>query len=312
MTGQEVAQCLYKKSQEIIEQEFSALSDKNDFCTQIDLFKIWGYDNVSRKSSLKDLEIAMRVPNVEEMPIHHTTWCIEGDEKLVLNYNANDVYTTYQFLLVTLGKTDNPLYKGKNKIELRQNLQKQFGINVLNVADIRIGEQLMLKLYSNTTGISTYDLKKSGGTPRETINIKDCIPHWANFETPEFNELKQFFENTTIKNGNLKGSISKSIIFHGIQIDYGSGGTHSSCEPGIYEADDEMMILDEDVGSLYPSLAIQLGLYPQHLGPVFKELYDKDIVSVRLAEKRKPKKDRNMVIMEGFKLSANSILNSKF
>lgn len=90
-------------------------------------------------------------------------------------------------------------------------------------------------------------------------------------------------------------------------MDYGTGGLHSCTEPGIYSADDYWMILDEDVGSLYPSLAIQLGLYPEHLGPEFLEIYDKDIVSVRLAEKVKPKKERDMVIMEGFKLSANGI-----
>ena len=48
-------------------------------------------------------------------------------------------------------------------------------------------------------------------------------------------------------------------------------------------------------------------MYPEHLGPEFLEIYDKDIVSVRLAEKKKPKKERNMVIMEGFKLCANGI-----
>jgi len=46
-------------------------------------------------------------------------------------------------------------------------------------------------------------------------------------------------------------------------------------------------------------------LYPEHLGPEFLEIYDKDIVSVRLAEKVKLKKERDMVIMDGFKLSAN-------
>lgn len=62
-----------------------------------------------------------------------------------------------------------------------------------------------------------------------------------------------------------------------------------------------------NIYALYPSLAIQLGLYPQHLGKEFLEVYDGDIVSVRLNEKKKPKKERDMVIMEGFKLAANGI-----
>lgn len=307
ISSSEVAQKLYKKAQEIINQEFSTIADKNKFIKQIDLYKIHGYDNEARRCSLKDLEIAMRMDSVEEMPIDHTKWCFPGDEELVLSYNKNDVLATYEFFKITIGKTDNPIYADKNKIELRQELQKQFGINVLNTPDIRIGEQLMLKLYSNATGVPINVLKKCGGSPREIINVKDCIPHWANFETKEFQGLKNYFENVTVLNGNLKGSLSKSVIFHGIKIDYGSGGAHSSIEPGIYEEDDYWMILDEDIGSLYPSIAIQLGIFPEHLGPTFRELYDKDIVSVRLAEKKKPKKERKMTIMEGFKLAANSI-----
>jgi hypothetical protein len=239
------------------------------------------------------------------MPIHHTTWCKEGDENEILSYNKWDVYSTYLFLLVTLGKTDNPIYKGRNKIDLRQQLQKKFKIPCLNWPDVKIGEQLMLKLYSDKTGINSYDLKKSGGTKRSQICLKDCIPSWANFETEEFNTIKKKFENTVISD--IKGSFSESVIFHGIKMDYGTGGLHSCIKPGVYEADDYWMILDEDVGSLYPSLAIQLGLYPNHLGPIFLDIYDKDIVSVRLAEKVKPKKERDLVIMEGYKLAANGI-----
>lgn len=307
LSGEEVARNLYRKSQEIIEQEFSTIADKNKFIPQIDLFKINGYDNHARSCSLKDLEIAMRMNNVEEMPIHHSKECEESDIDLILSYNKNDVEATYKFLLTTVGKTDYPIYKGKNKIELRQQLNKQFNINVLNTPDIRIGEQLMLKLYSDVTNIPVYNLKKSGGTPRKIINVKDCIPHWANFETKEFNDLKQYFENVTVLDGNLKGSLSKSILFHNIKIDYGSGGAHSSIEPGVYEEDDYWMILDQDIGSLYPSIAIQLGIYPEHLGPIFRDLYNNDIVSVRLAEKSKPKNERKMTIMEGYKLAANSI-----
>ena len=52
-------------------------------------------------------------------------------------------------------------------------------------------------------------------------------------------------------------------------------------------------------------LAISQGLYPEHLGPGFLDIYDKEIVSVRLKEKKKSKKERDFVIIEGFKLAAN-------
>lgn len=96
-TGQEVAQALYAKSQEIIEQEFSVIADKNKYIQQIDLYRIHHFNNKARIASLKDIEIAMCLPDVREMPIHHTTWCKEGDEIEVLSYNKWDVYSTYQF-----------------------------------------------------------------------------------------------------------------------------------------------------------------------------------------------------------------------
>jgi len=186
----------------------------------------------------------MRMPNIEEMPIHHTIWCKEGDEKCVLAYNKNDVEATYRFLLVTLGKTDYPLYKGKNKIKLRQELQHQFNLPCLNYPDVKIGERLILKLYSDKTGINLYN--KKGGTPRSEIKLKDCIPHWAKFETPIMQGVKEKFENTIIKS--IKSSFENHIVFHGIKVDYGTGGAHACCQPGVYRADDYWTILDEDIG----------------------------------------------------------------
>lgn len=52
-------------------------------------------------------------------------------------------------------------------------------------------------------------------------------------------------------------------------------------------------------------LAITQGLYPKHLGPEFIDIYWGEIVSKRLEEKKKPKSERDFVIVEGFKLAAN-------
>lgn len=303
--GVNIAISLYQKSQEIIDMEFSAIADKNKFIPQLDLFKIFHYDNKARMTSLKDIEFQLRMDDIEEMPIHHATWCTKDDIDTILSYNKNDVEATYKFFLVALGKTDDPIYKGKNKIALRCEIQRQFGINCLNYPDVKIGERLILKLYSEKTHKSLYDLKQSGGTIRETIQLKDCIPYWANFETKEFNELKQKLIDATISS--IKGEFEASVVFHNTKMDYGTGGCHSCIKPGIYNADDKWMIVDEDIGSLYPSIAIQLGIYPEHLGPEFLDIYNNKIVARRLAEKKKPKAERDNVIMEGFKLAANGV-----
>ena len=298
--GQELAQALYAKSQYLIEEAFTEV--KKPLIPQIDLYKIWHYNNKARSCNLKQLEIAMRMDDVEEMPIHHTHWCQKGDEKQVLAYNKWDVYATYKFLLVTLGKTDYPLYKGENKLQLRNDLNKKFHVNVTNMGDVPMGEELMLQLYCRETGQNPYYLKKSGGTPREIINLKECIPFWCNLETKEFNKFLSQIKQKSIKGE--KGEFQFSVIYHNYKFDFGLGGSHGSIEPGVYESDNDWIIVDYDVASLYPSIAKSLKLYPEHLGIPFLHQYV-GFIDTRLKEKFKPKYERDNVLIKGYKLIVN-------
>ena len=303
LSGSMIAQKIYAKSQEIIEQQFSTIADKNKFIRQIDLYRIWHYNNDARRTSLKDLEICMRMENVEEMPIHHSTWCKQGDEICILEYNKNDVWATYLFLRTTLGKTDYSIYKGKNKIKLRENLGKKFKVNVMNMGDVPMGEELMLNLYSRKVGIPPYVLKKRGGTHRPNgINLKDCIPYWCKLESKEFNTFLDKLK--TMKITGAKGEFAFSVIFHNYKFDFGLGGSHGCCNPRIWESNEDWVIVDYDVGSLYPSISKSLKLYPEHLGPVFNEQYI-GFIDTRLIEKHKPKELRDNVLIEGYKLILN-------
>ena len=244
----------------------------------------------------------MRMENVEEMPFEHTHWCKEGDEIEILNYNKNDVLATYKFLLVTLGKTEYSIYKGKNKLKLRNDLNKKFHVNVTNMGDVPMGEELMLQLYSREVGANPWFLKRSGGTPRSLICLNECIPFWCNIRTKEFNKFLTEIKNTCVTGE--KGEFQFSVIYHGAKFDFGLGGTHSCIKPGVYISDDYWMILDLDVSSLYPSIADSLKLYPEQLGPEFMKLYSK-FIKIRINEKHKPKNERDNVLIEGYKLVLN-------
>ena len=298
--GQELAQALYAKSQYLVEELFTEV--KKPLISQIDLFKIWHYNNKARTQNLKGLEIQMRMENVEEMPIHHTTWCKEGDEISVLQYNANDVLATYKFLLVTLGQTEYSIYKGKNKLQLRNDLNKKFHVNVTNMGDVPMGEELMLQLYCRETGQNPYYLKKSGGTPRSLICLNDCIPFWCNLKTKEFNNFLEQIKSTCVTGE--KGEFQFSVIYHNYKFDFGLGGSHGCIKPGVYESNDYWMILDLDVSSLYPSIADSLQLYPEQLGIQFMQQYS-SFIKKRIAEKHKPKNERDNVLIEGYKLVLN-------
>jgi hypothetical protein len=298
----EIANLIYKEAQRIIHtEEYHVIPDKKKFVPQTDLFLIWHYNNKARRTSLKDLEFAMNMPNIEEMPIHHTSYIQENQIQEILNYNKNDVEATYQFLLVTLGLTDYSIYKNKNKIELREKLKRKFRIPCSNYPDVKIGEQLMLHLYARSTQQEVRDLKEQR-TIRESIQLKDCIPTWCNIKSKEFTDFYNTVVNTVVTG--QKGEFEKSIIFHGIRFDFGLGGSHGCIKSGVYKSDENDIILDLDVSSLYPSVAKSLNLYPAHLGPEFMELYSQ-FIDARIAEKHKPKNERDNVLIEGYKLLLN-------
>ncbi len=170
------------------------------------------------------------------------------------------------------------------------------------MGDVPMGEELMLQLYCRETGQNPYYLKKSGGTPRSIINLKDCIPKWCNLKTKEFNNFLNQIKNTSIKGE--KGEFQFSVIYHQYKFDFGLGGSHGSIKSGVYESDDDWIIVDYDVASLYPSIAKSLQLYPEHLGIPFLHQYV-GFIDTRLKEKSKPKNERDNVLIKGYKLIVN-------
>ena len=275
LSASDIVMRIYKKSQEVISMEFSAIADKNKFVPQLDLYKMWHYDNKGRSCSLKHLECSMRMDNIEDMPFDHTHWVQNKDElNLILDYNKHDVTATHMFYKITIGETDHALYKGKDKIQLRRDVRSKYKIPCYNYPDVKLGEQLLLTLYCNTTKQNSYDVKQLR-SPRSSIKIKDCIFPYIEFQTEPFKALKNWLLTRTISG--TKGAFSDlplsevsellpyvdktlisgkgkdrtlkniNIMVQGNPIIYGTGGLHHSCS-GKYESNDEMCILDIDVG----------------------------------------------------------------
>lgn len=301
-SGYEIAQDLYLKAQNLIndDNKFKEISDKNKYIFQIDLFTVWHYNNKARRASLKDLEFAMNMENVQEMPIHHEQFCTKNDIDLVLQYNKNDVVATVEFYKITLGQTEYPIYKGRNKMSLRSQFKKMFNIPCLNWPDVKIGEQLLLTLYCRENRLNP-KIVKTWRTPRNIIKLKDCIPFWCNITSKEFAKFLDVIEHKEITPGS---EFSESILFHGIYFDFGLGGSHGCIKPGIYKSSDSLVIMDLDISSLYPSISKSLNLYPKHLGESFNKQYSQ-FIGVRIAEKHKPKAERNNALIEGYKLLLN-------
>jgi len=292
---QEIIDLIYNKAQEIINAQevygnfykIVAIKHSDVLIPQLDLFKIWHFNNPARATSLKALQIAINYPNVMESEVSHTKEDITLEEvNKILEYNLNDVLSTYEFYKKSL-----------DKVQLRKDIRKTYGLPCINFSDVKIGESLLLKLYSELTDQDEYDVKKRK-TYRDSISLNECIFPYIKFESKEFNTLLTKLKSTTIVN--TKGDFNQSVIYKGFKYDFGTGGIHGCIKPGIYTSDDEYVIIDADVTSLYPSIAVLNKLYPQHLGEGFVDVYN-DILNQR----KQAKKEGKMSISDALKLSLN-------
>jgi hypothetical protein len=271
---------------------------------QIDLFRVNHYDNKNRRVSLKRLEFEMDLENIEEMPIHHTkTDMLKNDIEITINYCRNDVYATYEFYLVTTGVTEHPLYKDNNQIELRQDIEEEFGIPCINYSDSKIGDEMIKKYYCQEKNIQYSELPKKGYFRKE-VKAKNCIADYVTFQTPE---LQAFLKHVQKQVFTLTDDFKESLVFYDNTYTFAKGGLHTENKPKIFEADDETKILDWDVSSYYPAIIINNGRYPQHLGKEFLRGY-KQMFEKRLELKPLAKKDKKIAgIVGALKLAVNSV-----
>ena len=273
-------------------------------CPQIDLFKVNHYDNKNRMVSLKRLEFEMDLENIEEMPIHHTkTDMTEEEIQLTIDYCHNDVIATYEFYKITRGDTEHPLYKQQDQIQLRQDIQEEFGIPCLNYSDSEIGDEMIKKFYCQEKNIKYTDLPKKGYFRKEVL-ARNCIADYVAFTTTE---LQDFLKHVRRQKFTLTDDFKESVQFYGNTYTFAKGGLHTENKPKMFEADDESIIVDWDVSSYYPAIIINNGRYPHHLGPSFlrgyKQMFDK-----RLELKPLAKKDRKIKgIVGALKLAVNSV-----
>ena len=308
LSGLEITDKIHQKAQDVIDDAnhdvFPEYKESDLSLKQIDLFKIHHFDNKNRRVSLKRLQFEMDLKNIEEMPIHHDKVGMTNDDIIeITSYCLNDVWATYQFYLITIGQTDHPLYKGDNKIELRQDIEAEFGIPCLNYSDSKIGDEIIKKFYCQEKGIEYSKLPKKG-VFRKSIPVNKCIAPYVQFKTKE---LQDFLDKIRKMHLGMQDDFKEEVHFYGNVYSFMKGGLHTENKPEIFEADDEHEIIDWDVSSYYPAIIINNKRYPGHLGPAFLRGYQA-MFEKRLELKPLAKKDKKIKgIVGALKLAVNSV-----
>ena len=286
---------IYDHAMSIInsEDKFAHLIKPSDcWVRQIDLFKIHHFDNVARMTSLKALEFNMRMENISDLPFPVGTWLTNDQMDELTTYCWNDVKATHRFL-----------DKSMKQIEFRDKLTAIYRQDFTNFNDVKIGKKIF-EIALEKEGVSCYDYHPDEGrtprqTPRSVIRLADCVPkNMEGFFSTEFENIHQHYLHTTISQ--TKGAFKDlTATVDGLEYKFGTGGIHASVENKFFEASDDWMIYDIDVTSLYPSLAIENGFYPEHLGPKFVEVY-RNLRSQRLLHKKgTPENDMLKLALNG-------------
>ncbi len=261
------ARQIYDKAMSIIKggDKFGHMIwDKDHIVEQLDLYKVRHFDNMARATSLKSLEIAMRMDNIEDLPFPVGKVLTSDEIDTLLVYNDHDVTATIYFYVRTLPE-----------IKFREVLTERYGRNFMNHNDTKIGKDyFIMELERN--GIACYDKSSGSRQPRQTIrpsiNLGDVIFPYVKFEQPEFERIRAYLASMTITE--TKGTFKDlSATINGLSYVFGVGGLHMSVSSQVVTSTATHQIVDVDVASYYPNVAIKNRLFPAHLGEVFCDIY---------------------------------------
>lgn len=73
---------------------------------------------------------------------------------------------------------------------------------------------------------------------------------------------------------NWRTADNLNVVINGFRFDFGTGGIHGSIESSVVQEDDSCIIIDADVASMYPNIAIANRVYPKHLSEKFCDIYE--------------------------------------
>lgn len=268
--GMVTAALIHPKSKAIItsKDDFAhTVWDNQHVVKQLDLLRVHHFDNKAKRTSLKVLEFNMRSANIGDLPFDPELPVPIHGIPVLIEYNCHDVDETINFFLHSI-----------EMIKFREKLTEKYGKDFMNHNDTKIGKDyFIMELEKHIPG-SCYipGTRKPRQTPRPTgIALNEVIFPYVQFQTPEFNRVLQHLKSTrlftTLKPPELK---DLSATLRGFQFDFGSGGIHGSLTSKVIRSEGDYIVIDTDVASFYPNLAIKNKVYPLHLSEKFCSIYE--------------------------------------
>lgn len=241
--------------------------------------------------SLKLFAGRMHSKRLQDLPIAAGSILSEEEMEEIKLYCINDLDNTIE------------LYrKIEDAMMLRVDMSNEYKQDLMSKSDAQIAEAVI------KSEIQKRNPFKKLSTPKlpENITFKYPVPDYIQFQTPQLKEALEFIRHHNFELDG-KGSIKLPSQLKKLKINLGYstyqlgvGGIHSTEKKQTIVPNGDQLLIDKDVASYYPSIILNLGLYPKHLGELFLDIYRK-IVDERLEAK---------LIGEGGKLKI--VINGSF
>lgn len=370
--GEKIAEFCWAVCQDIIVNRKNMMV-WNPSIKQLDLQKINHFDNKARRTSLKQLEFAMRMTKLADLPYKPGTYLDSAQMDELVHYNKHDIVATTDFY-----------HQCTDKIAFRDNLTAKHGFDFTNFNDTKIGKQLFIHELESKLGHDICFTKQGwkkipNQTMYQELPLCNVIEPMVKFDDPAFQAVHRWMMSQTLhsafdKDTKVERLVTKDVFtkvnlmedetgiedfvkvntrtelrnmrtqeavytyrnagsakritdetnklveageeaqhvmvsmiapnitatVNGFEFVYGLGGIHGSVSNRMVTSDREYVIMDIDVVSYYPSEAIEMGLFPAHLGLEFTEIY-KALRTERLTH------DKGTVENAALKLALNGV-----
>lgn len=256
-----------------------------------DIFKLkyaqspWAYSldvfqMLNAKGSLKEWECKEGAENVMDSPADFALALPSEMIKDVTGYCENDAR-----------ETANLFRKNWHLINIRHTLMTTYNLNerVYVETEAQVAEHALMSLHERRTGIRKSQARiVAKDNPENKTRLysgRQIIFSNITFSTEPFKNCLNSLKDCNIRSVDAFGAswilpdeFKKPIQLGGKSYQLGVGGLHSVDPPGRFYTTENHAIIDLDVTSYYPSIIINHGLFPRHLGKGFlddfKKLYD--------------------------------------
>lgn len=163
----------------------NTIKSAEEYVKQVDLYRIWHFNNKARATGLKMLEFNMRLKNIEDLPFDINKDLTADDIDKIKLYNEHDVECTRQFY-----------FTSESQIQFRDDMSIKLGIDLINADDTKIGAEYF-QLELEKAGVRLYRHKDGKRTmiqtKRDKIIVKDCLFNYYSFSRPEFQAIYDWF-----------------------------------------------------------------------------------------------------------------------